>query len=185
MKNAKDWKDCDVSGYVNTLYEGENEFHPVRTTVFLTVWIARQVVYAATIVFLFDQPVMQLFVLIATSIIYNCILAQSHPYYRYYNMILLYMNEFAFFTFLLCCMNFTDFVSDMLIRAKIATSLLEFMVFVMTTNIFVCLITIVIWAYEKYKPKLFGEPPAAVEIVPVVDNNDFNSATLEKMQTNR
>ena len=35
-KKAKNWKDYDVSGYVNTLYEGANEIHPGRTTVFLT-----------------------------------------------------------------------------------------------------------------------------------------------------
>jgi hypothetical protein len=57
-KKAKFWKDYDVNGYVNTLYEGANEIHPGRTAVFLSVWISRQVVYAATIVFLFDQPVM-------------------------------------------------------------------------------------------------------------------------------
>ena len=69
-------------------------------------------------------------------------------------MTLLYLNKFAFFTFLLCCMTSTDFVSDILIRAKITTSLLKFMVFVMTINI-LDFITIVIWAYEKYKPKQF------------------------------
>jgi hypothetical protein len=57
-KKAKTWKDYDFNGYVNTLYEGANGVQPLRTTVFLTVWIARQIVYAATIVFLSDQPVM-------------------------------------------------------------------------------------------------------------------------------
>ena len=90
---------------------------------------------------------MQLFVLIATSIIYNCILAQSHPYYRYYNMTLHYLNEFTFFAFLLYCMNFTDFVSNITERTSIAAGLSQFMFVIMTLNIVVCLIAIIFWAF--------------------------------------
>lgn len=183
-KKAKAWKDYDFSGYVNTLYEGANEIHPGRTTVFLSAWIARQVVYAATIVFLFDQPVLQLFVLIATSIIYNCILAQSHPYYRYYNMTLHYLNEFAFFAFLLCCMTFTDFVSNITDRTLIAAGLSQFMFVVMTFNIVVCLLAIIVWAYDKYKPMLFDESSAVAEVTPAVVDNDLKGTILKKRPNN-
>ena len=117
---------------------------------------------------------MQLFVLIATSIIYNCILAQSHPYYRYYNMTLHYLNEFAFFAFLLCCITFTDFVSNITDRSLIAAGLSQFMFVIMTMNILVCLLAVIVWAYEKYKPTLFGEPPAVVAVTPAVVGNDLN-----------
>lgn len=56
-KNAKVWKDFDVSGYVATLYEGVNIHHPENTTVYLLTFVFRQIIYAAIIVFLYDQPV--------------------------------------------------------------------------------------------------------------------------------
>lgn len=56
-KNAKVWKDFDVSGYVCTLYEGVNIHHPENTTFYLLAFIARQIIYAATIIFMYEQPV--------------------------------------------------------------------------------------------------------------------------------
>jgi len=46
-----------VSEYICTLYEGANLNIPGRTTIYLLAFISRQIVYAATIVFLYEDPV--------------------------------------------------------------------------------------------------------------------------------
>jgi hypothetical protein len=56
-KNAKVWKDYEVSGYVTTLFEGANPHHPERTAFYLIVFMLRQTIYAATIVHLYEEPV--------------------------------------------------------------------------------------------------------------------------------
>lgn len=50
-------KQGPVSGYISTLYEGANLNIPGRTTIYLLAFISRQIVYAATIVFLYEDPV--------------------------------------------------------------------------------------------------------------------------------
>jgi hypothetical protein len=111
-------------------------------------FLTRQTVYAATIVFLYEEPVFQLFVLLSTSICYNCVLAWCRPFYQVYNMTLHYINELAFFFFLAMSMTFTDFVSDVITRTRIGTMLTTFMFMVLSVNIVVCLLAI-IWVQRK------------------------------------
>lgn len=59
-KHAVAWKDYEVSGYICTLYEGTCIQHPERTTFYLMAYLTRQIVYAATIVYLYEEPVFQL-----------------------------------------------------------------------------------------------------------------------------
>jgi hypothetical protein len=54
VKFATTWVDFNVSGYICTLYDGMNIHHPECTTISQLAFIARQVAYAATIVFLYD-----------------------------------------------------------------------------------------------------------------------------------
>ena len=88
-----------------------------------------------------------MFVLLGTSIIYNCVLATSSPFCEYYNMILHYVNEFSFFFFMAMCMTFTDFVTDLHTRQKTGTLLSTFMFLVLIANVTVCIIAFVL----KYK----------------------------------
>ena len=71
-------------------------------------------------------------------------------------------------------MTFTDFVSNITDRSLIAAGLSQFMFVIMTMNIVVCLLAVIVWAYEKYRPTLFGEPPAVVAVTPAVVGNDLN-----------
>lgn len=143
-KNAKIWKDFDVSGYVATLYEGANIHHPENTTVYLLAFISRQVVYAATIVFLYEQPVFQLYILLSTSILYNCLLAFSRPFVQGYNMLLHYFNEFSFFFYICMCLTFTDFVEDVPTRQETGSVLSTIMFAILSFNVLICLIAFII-----------------------------------------
>jgi hypothetical protein len=43
---------------------------------------------------------------------------------------------------------------------------------IMTFNIIVCLLAIIVWAYEKYRPILLRESPTVVNMIPpVVEKN--------------
>jgi len=143
-KNAKIWADFDVSGYVATLYEGANIHHPENTTVYLLAFISRQVVYAATIVFLYEQPVFQLYILLITSILYNCLLAFSRPFVQGYNMLLHYFNEFSFFFYICMCLTFTDFVEDVPTRQETGSVLSTIMFAILSFNVLICLIAFII-----------------------------------------
>ena len=74
-KRAKKWIDYEVSSCVSTLYEGANVIHPFRTTAFNVFCMLRKITFALTIVFLYESPVYQIFVLLITSIAYNVMLA--------------------------------------------------------------------------------------------------------------
>jgi len=141
-KNAKVWKDFDVSGYVCTLYEGVNIHHPENTTIYLLAFIARQVTYAATIVFMYEEPVFQLYVLLSTSILYNCVLAFSRPFVQTYNMALHYFNEFTFFFYICMCLTFTDFVEDVPTRQQTGSVLSTLMFFILSFNILIGLVAL-------------------------------------------
>ena len=84
-----------------------------------------------------------IYVLLSTSILYNCVLAISRPFYEYYNMALHYFNELAFFFFLTNCMTFTDFVTDVSTRARTGSMLATFMFMILCINVMVCLISII------------------------------------------
>jgi hypothetical protein len=88
-------------------------------------------------------------------------------------MTLNYLNEFSFFAFLLCCMTFTDFVSNITDRALIAAGLSQCMFVIMALNIVICLFAVILWAHEKYRPILFSKSLAIVAVTPtaVVTNN--------------
>ena len=143
-KNAKIWADFDVSGYVCTLYEGVNIHHPEKTTFYLLAFITRQIIYAATIVFLYEQPVFQLYLLLSTSILYNCVLAYSRPFVQGYNMMLHYFNEFCFFFYICMCMTFTDFVDDISTRQSTGSVLSTMMFAILSFNVIVCLIALIL-----------------------------------------
>lgn len=50
-------EEAEVSGYICTIYEGANENHPERTTVYVTAFMFRQGVFAATVIYLYEEPV--------------------------------------------------------------------------------------------------------------------------------
>ena len=81
-------------------------------------------------------------------------------------------------------MTFTDFVSNITDRTLIAAGLSQFMFVVMTFNIVVCLLAIIVWAYDKYKPMLFDESSAVAEVTPAVVDNDLNGTILKKRPNN-
>jgi hypothetical protein len=54
---AKIWKDYEVTEYVSTLFDGMQIQHPTRTTVYLIAFLTRNGLYAATTVFLYEQPI--------------------------------------------------------------------------------------------------------------------------------
>jgi len=143
-KHAVAWKDYEVSGYICTLYEGTSIQHPKRTTFYLMTYLTRQIVYAATIVYLYEDPVFQLYVLLVTSIAYNAGLAWFRPFTRTYNTVLHYLNEMAFFFVLTMCMTFTDFVEDIPTRMKTASMLSTFMFVILSLNVLICLVAIIL-----------------------------------------
>lgn len=49
--------DVPVSGYLSNLYEGVCTTHPARNVILHSVFMARQIGYAAIIVYLYDKPV--------------------------------------------------------------------------------------------------------------------------------
>lgn len=108
---------------MSTLFEGANLQHPERMTFFQLVTIFRQTAFAATIVFLYEDPVFQLYALLGTSIMYNCVLAWQNPYYELYNRLLNMFNELSFFFFVAMNMTFTDFVTDIPTRQETASLL--------------------------------------------------------------
>jgi hypothetical protein len=110
----------------------------------------RQTIYAASIVYLCKEPVFQLYVLLSTSILYNCVLAMSRPYLENYNMVLHYVNEFSFFFFLAMSMTFTDFVTDIPTRTRTGSMLSTFMFLVLSLNVLIALIAI-IWTKNLFK----------------------------------
>ena len=73
-----------------------------------------------------------------------------------------YFNEMIFFFFLLMCLTFTDFMSDISTRTRVASSLSVIMFVVLTINTIVCLVAIIIWGFEKFKPFENEKPSRAV-----------------------
>jgi len=70
-KKAERWKDYLVNGCVSQLYEGGNLMHPLRTTSYLGCFVARRILFAVIIVYLYDWPVTQLLSMIALSLIFS------------------------------------------------------------------------------------------------------------------
>ena len=124
--------------------------------------LLRKVAFALVIVFLYDYPMYQIFVLLATSVVYNVTLAISQPFYRTYNMILHYFNEIAFFLFLIMCLVFTEFIIDIPTRVKTASGMSIIMFAVLCVNVLFCFFAIVIWGYEKFRPLIFQKQSASI-----------------------
>jgi len=77
-------------------------------------------------------------------------------------MTLHFINEMSFFFFLCMSMTFTDFVSNVLTRARIGSMLTTFMFMVLSTNILVCLLAIIL-VHRKSKPNPNGIVPEDTE----------------------
>lgn len=159
-RNAVEWSDYEASGYCDNLYEDSWFHHPFRTSIYLLAYICRQVAYAWAIVYMVDDPVFQLFVLIGSSILYNCVIAMAKPFYSRHNMVLHYFNEFSFFFFITMCMTFTDFVTDRPTRSQTARVLVTFQYVVYGFNALVCLFSM---GYQL-RGRFFQKPKAKVEI---------------------
>lgn len=46
-----------MSKYLTTLYEGANLQHPEKNALYILVFMTRQTMYAAAIVYLYEEPV--------------------------------------------------------------------------------------------------------------------------------
>jgi len=144
-------------------------------TVLQLAFIAKQVAYAAIIVFLYEDPVFQLFALLGSSIMFNCLLASTRPYYELYNFLLNVFNELAFIFVLLVNLNFTDFVTEMPTRLATATLLYYFMFAVLVVNVLFCVIGLVLsqrhLCSSKKTKEVVREQQIAVEKEEPVVNN--------------
>jgi len=161
-RKAEEWKDYLVSSYVSTLFEGANLQHPERMTFFQLVTIFRQTAFAATIVFLYEDPVFQLYALLGTSIVYNCVLAWQNPYYELYNRLLNMFNELSFFFFVAMNMTFTDFVTDIPTRQETASLLSNYMFFVLAINVLVCCISLILTQRHRCQKKELKQDPELI-----------------------
>lgn len=132
-----------VNAYIDNLYEGVCTTHPGRNLILHLMFMARQVSYAAIIIYLYEDPVFQLISLLVITLVYNVTVSFTHPFYEFYNMALHYINEVAFFFFILMCLTFTDFVADVQTRSKTASGLTNFMFAILVLNIVICVASIV------------------------------------------
>jgi tellurite resistance protein TehA-like permease len=155
--------DVPVNRWFKNLYDGFRANHPEKFGIVMLMFIFRLVVYAAVVVFLAENPVMQMFALIISSLMYNMTVAKLTPYYNFHDRFLHYFNESSFCTFMILSLAYTPFVTDLAVRKSVAWGQINFLHAVFFVN-FVVLVTVIVNASRdlfKYSTKVKPDQPPA------------------------